>query len=59
MIDENEVFDKFTKNYLSSQEMIMKRLGRLDRIDSVIVATGMATVLTLINIKEDKSNETV
>ncbi len=59
MIDENEVFDKFTKNYLSSQEMIMKRLGRLDRIDSVIVATGIATVLTLINIKEDKSNETV
>lgn len=59
MIDENEVFDKFTKNYLSSQEMIMKRLGRLDRIDSVIVATGIATVLTLINIKEDKNNETV
>lgn len=59
MIDENEVFDKFTKNYLSSQEMIMKRLGRLDRIDSVIVATGIAAVLTLINIKEDKSNETV
>ena len=53
MIDENEVFDKFTKNYLSGQEMIMKRLGRLDRIDSVIVATGIATVLTLINIKED------
>ena len=59
MIDENEVFDNFTKNYLSSQEMIMKHLGRLDRIDSVIVATGIATVLTLINIKEDKNNETV
>jgi hypothetical protein len=55
MIDENEVFDNFTKNYLSSQEMIMKHLGRLDRIDSVIVAA----VLTLINIKEDKNNETV
>jgi len=58
MIDENEVFDNFTKNYLSSQEMIMKHLGRLDRIDSVIVATGIATVLTLISIKDERENMT-